>query len=220
MNNQYKQLLFSPIVTSNPVALQALGVCSALAVTTSLLPALLMCAALTSVITLACLSVSLIRNYLPHNIRIIIQITIISSFVIIADQIIKAYAYELSKQLSVFVGLIISNCIVLGRTEGFATKNTPLISLVDGLGHGLGYSLVLILVASIRELFGSGTLLGISVLPLLRDGGWYPANGIMLMAPSGFFIIGLLIWLLQSWKRAPAKADEFQVSDSRVGETS
>ncbi len=196
MNNAATDAFLGPILHRNPVALQALGICSALAVTTSLQPALLMCVALTSVATLASTIVSLLRTRIPGSIRIIIQITIISSLVIIVDQIFKAYAYETSRQLSVFVGLIITNCIVLARTEGFAMNNPVWISLCDGLGNGLGYSAVLIVVAAVRELAGAGTLLGFTVLPLAADGGWYHANGIMLMAPSGFFILGLLIWLL------------------------
>jgi Na+-transporting NADH:ubiquinone oxidoreductase subunit D len=195
-----KETLFGPLLLRNPVALQALGICSALAVTTSLKPTLLMCLAVTSVITLASTAISLIRNYIPNNIRIIIQITIISSLVIIVDQILKAYAYETSRQLTVYVGLIITNCIVLARTEGYAMNNPVGSSFLDGLGNGLGYSAMLIVIATLRELFGAGTVLGYVVLPLTGDGGWYYANGIMRMAPSGFFIIGLLIWLINIWQ--------------------
>ncbi len=200
MSDKPMQVFLQPIVKNNPVALQALGVCSALAVTTSLRPALLMCVALICVATCANGLVSSIRHYIPNSIRIILQITIISTLVIIVDQFFKAYAYETSKQLSVFVGLIITNCIVLARCEGFAMHNPVSSSILDGLGHALGYSLVLILVATIREVLGSGTLLDITILPLVQDGGWYQPNGIMLMAPSGFFIIGLLIWLMRSFK--------------------
>ena len=200
MSSPNIEALFGPILHRNPVALQALGICSALAVTTSLQPTLLMCLALTSVATLASTLVSLLRRYIPNSIRIIIQITIISSLVIIVDQLFKAYAYETSRQLSVFVGLIITNCIVLARTEGFAMNNSPLVSAFDGLGNGLGYSVVLITLACLRELFGAGTILGVTMLPLARDGGWYYPNGMMLMAPSGFFILGLLIWLMHGWK--------------------
>ena len=157
--------------------------------------------ALTSVLILANVSVSLMRHIIPNNIRIIIQITIIASLVIIVDQVLKAYAYETSKQLSVFVGLIITNCIVLAHTEGFASNNSVGVSFLDGLGTGLGYSMILITVASLRELFGSGSLLDVSILPLVTEGGWYHPNGIMLVAPSGFFIIGLLIWLIRTWEK-------------------
>jgi len=199
MNNQAREVFLGPLINNNPVTLQVLGICSALAVTTSLVPALLMGAALTSVATFGNASVSLIRHHIPGNIRIIIQITIISSLVIIVDQILRAYAYETSRQLSVFVGLIITNCIVLARTEGFAMNNGVGLSFLDGLGNGLGYSLILVIVASIRELLGAGTLMGIAILPLVSEDGWFYTNGLMLMAPSGFFIIGLLIWLIQSW---------------------
>ncbi|NIN34815.1 MAG: NADH:ubiquinone reductase (Na(+)-transporting) subunit D [Gammaproteobacteria bacterium] len=201
MKNQAKEIFLGPLINNNPVTLQVLGICSALAVTTSLLPALLMCMALTSVATLGNVSVSLIRHHIPSSIRIIIQITIISSLVIIVDQILRAYAYETSKQLSVFVGLIITNCIVLARTEGFAMNNGIGMSFLDGLGHGLGYSLILVIVASTRELLGAGTLMGVSILTLAKDGGWFHPIGLMLMAPSGFFIIGLLIWLIRSWQK-------------------
>lgn len=194
MSSPVLHTLREPLLRNNPVAIQFLGICSALAVTTSLLPTLLMCAALTSVACLANVFVSLIRHHIPDNIRIIIQITIISSFVIVVDQILKAYAWETSRQLSVYVGLIITNCIVLARTENFAMNNGVASSLLDGLGHGLGYSLILICVAAIRELLGAGSLLGITILPLAGEGGWYEGNGMMLMAPSGFFIIGLLVW--------------------------
>lgn len=200
MKKLLEDTLFGPLLHRNPVALQALGVCSALAVTTSLKPALMMCLALTCVATLACTAVSALRHQIPDSIRIIVQITVISSLVIIVDQIFKAYAYEISKQLSVFVGLIITNCIVLARTEGFAMNNPVSLSAIDGLANGLGYSAVLILVATVRELFGTGALLGRSILPPMSDGGWYHPNGMMLMAPSGFFILGGLIWLANVWQ--------------------
>ncbi len=219
MTSSAKQVLLGPLFTSNPVALQALGICSALAVTTSLLPALLMCVSLTSVMVFANMSISLIRKRMPHNIRIIIQITIISSLVIIVDQVLKTYAYEVSKQLSVFVGLIITNCIVLARTEGFALKNNVGMSFLDGLGNGLGYSLVLILVASIRELLGSGTLLGYTVFSLTRDEGWFQPVGIMHMAPSGFFIIGFLIWFLRTRKNIPAEKSEYLAHEMQAEKT-
>ena len=212
-------ILTKPLLVNNPIILQALGICSALAVTTSLLPALLMCASMTSVLIVANVSISLIRNYMPRNIRIIIQLTIISSLVIIADQILKTYAYETSKQLSVFVGLIITNCIVLARTEGFAMNNPVGLSFLDGLGNGLGYSAILIVVASIRELLGAGTLLYYPILPLVQDGGWFQPLGIMRVAPSGFFIIGLLIWLLRSQKKVGFEKQAEHVHTSALTET-
>ena len=194
------ELLTLSILRRNPIALLILGICSALAVTTKLETAIVMSLSVTFVTALASLSVSVIRNHLPSSIRILGQMTIIASLVIIADQFLRAYVYDVSKQLSVFVGLIITNCIVLGRTEGFALKNPPLLSFIDGIGNGLGYSVVLLLVAAIRELFGSGKLMGFTVLKLTRDGGWYPANGLFLLAPSAFILIGLLIWALRTWK--------------------
>ena len=195
-----RQILFTPIVSNNPIALQILGVCSALAVTSKLETSLVMCVALTAVVAASNTIISLIRNQIPSSIRIIVQMTIIASLVIIVDQILKAYAYEIAKQLSVFVGLIITNCIVMGRAEAYAMQNGPFMSFLDGLGNGLGYSVILILVGSIRELFGSGTLLGYPVLPLVSEGGWYQSNGLLLLPPSAFFIIGLLIWALRAWK--------------------
>jgi Na+-transporting NADH:ubiquinone oxidoreductase subunit D len=210
MNNARKVLL-DPLVDNNPITLQVLGICSALAVTTSLLPALLMCAALTSVTALSSATISSIRNRIPNNIRIIVQMTIIASFVIVVDQILRAYAFETSKQLSVFVGLIITNCIVLGRAEAFAMKNGVGMSFLDGIGNGLGYSAILIIVATLRELFGGGTLLGYRILPLVTDGGWYQPNGLMLLPPSAFFIIGLLIWSIRSIKRNQVELPEHRI---------
>jgi len=208
-----RKVLIDPLVDNNPVTLQVLGICSALAVTTSLLPALLMCVALTSVIALSTATISSIRNRIPNNIRIIVHMTIIASFVIIVDQLLRAYAFETSKQLSVFVGLIITNCIVLGRAEAFAMKNGVGLSFLDGLGNGLGYSAILIIVATIRELSGAGTLLGYPILPLVSDGGWYQANGLMLLPPSAFFIIGLLIWVIRTWKRAQAEHPDYRIHE-------
>jgi len=208
-----RKVLIDPLVDSNPVTLQVLGICSALAVTTSLLPALLMCVALTSVAALSTAAISSIRNRIPNNIRIIVHMTIIASFVIVVDQLLRAYAFETSKQLSVFVGLIITNCIVLGRAEAFAMKNSPGLSFLDGLGNGLGYSAILISVATIRELFGGGTLLGYRILPLVSDGGWYEANGLMLLPPSAFFIIGLLIWAIRSWKPKQAEHPDYRIHE-------
>jgi Na+-transporting NADH:ubiquinone oxidoreductase subunit D len=208
-----RKVLIDPLVDNNPVTLQVLGICSALAVTTSLLPALLMCVALTSVTALSTATISSIRNRIPNNIRIIVHMTIIASFVIVVDQLLRAYAFETSKQLSVFVGLIITNCIVLGRAEAFAMKNSVGLSFLDGLGNGLGYSAILIAVATIRELSGAGTLLGYQILPLVSDGGWYQANGLMLLPPSAFFIIGLLIWVIRSWKREQAENPDYQIHE-------
>jgi Na+-transporting NADH:ubiquinone oxidoreductase subunit D len=208
-----RKVLIDPLVDNNPVTLQVLGICSALAVTTSLFPALLMCVALTSVAALSTAAISSIRNRIPNNIRIIVHMTIIASFVIVVDQLLRAYAFETSKQLSVFVGLIITNCIVLGRAEAFAMKNGVALSFLDGLGNGLGYSAILIIVATIRELTGAGTLLGYPILPLVSDGGWYEANGLMLLPPSAFFIIGLLIWGVRSWRTAQAEHPDYRIHE-------
>jgi Na+-transporting NADH:ubiquinone oxidoreductase subunit D len=208
-----RKVLIDPLVDNNPVTLQVLGICSALAVTTSLLPALLMCVALTSVTALSTATISSIRNRIPNNIRIIVHMTIIASFVIVVDQLLRAFAFETSKQLSVFVGLIITNCIVLGRAEAFAMKNSVGLSFLDGLGNGLGYSAILITVAVVRELFGAGTLLGYRILPLVSDGGWYEANGLMLLPPSAFFIIGLLIWGIRTWKQAQAEHPDYRIHE-------
>lgn len=207
-----KDTLLDPLFNNNPIALQILGICSALAVTSSMKVSFVMCIALTTVAAFSNLFVSLIRNQIPSSIRIIVQMTIIASLVIVVDQILKAVAYEISKQLSVFVGLIITNCIVMGRAEAFAMKNPPLPSLLDGLGNGLGYSLILMVVALFRELFGSGTIWGVVILPSTTNGGWYVANGMMLMPPSAFFIIGLLIWGLRSWKRSQIEKAEYKLS--------
>ena len=204
-----KTILIKPIFMDNPIALQILGVCSALAVTTSLQVTLVMCVALTTVTAFSNLFISMIRNQMPSSIRIIIQMTIIASLVILVDQVLKAYAYEISKQLSVFVGLIITNCIVMGRAEAFAMKNPPIPSFMDGIGNGLGYSVVLIVVGILRELFGSGTLLGFTILPTVANGGWYQPNGLMLLAPSAFFIIAFFIWVLRNKYTEQVEKDEF-----------
>jgi Na+-transporting NADH:ubiquinone oxidoreductase subunit D len=208
-----KKIILDPVVDNNPVMLQVLGICSALAVTTSLLPALLMCIAMTSVAALSGAAISTIRNRIPNNIRIIVQITIIASFVIVVDQLLKAYAFETSKQLSVFVGLIITNCIILGRAEAFAMSNAPGLSFLDGIGNGLGYSVVLLAVATLRELFGAGSLFGAEILPLTSNGGWYEANGLMLLPPSAFFIIGLLIWVVRSFRPKQVEKPEYQIHE-------
>ena len=201
-----RDALLKPIFDENPIILQILGICSALAVTTKLEITLIMCLAVTFVLALSNMSVSLIRKQLPTNIRLIAQMTIIASLVIIVDETLKAYAFEASKQLSVFVGLIITNCIILGRAEAYAMKNSVGMSLLDGIGNALGYSFILIAVAVFRESLGSGTLLGFKVLPLAADGGWYQPNGLMLLSPSAFFLIGLIIWAVRTWK--PEQVEE------------
>ncbi|AFU97477.1 NADH:ubiquinone reductase (Na(+)-transporting) subunit D [Simiduia agarivorans] len=206
-----KELLFKPVIENNPIALQILGICSALAVTTSLKVTLVMCVALTLVTAFSNLFVALVRNHIPNNIRIIVQMTIIASLVIVVDQILKAVAYDISKQLSVFVGLIITNCIVMGRAEAFAMKNPPLPSFLDGIGNGLGYSALLIVLGVIRELFGAGSLLGYKLLPLATEGGWYISNGMLLLAPSAFFLIGLIIWAIRAYKPNQVEEEEFKI---------
>lgn len=196
---KYKEILFDPIFKNNPIALQMLGICSALAVTTKLETSLVMSLAVVVVIAFSNLFVSLIRNHVPGSIRILVEMTIIASLVIIADQFIKAFAYDVSKQLSIFVGLIITNCIVMGRAEAYALKNPPLQSFMDGIGNGMGYAVILLIVGFMRELFGSGKLFGISILPLNTDGGWYLGNGLMLLAPSAFFLIAFFIWILRTF---------------------
>ena len=195
-----KAIILDPLINNNPIALQVLGICSALAVTTKLETSLTMCAAVIAVLVCSNGAVSLIRQYVPSSIRIIVQMTIIASLVICVDEILKAFAFETSRTMSVFVGLIITNCIVMGRAEAFAMKNPPKISMLDGLGNGLGYSLILIVVGFFRELFGSGKLLGYQVLQRVSDDGWYTPNGLMLLPPSAFFIIGLSIWAIRTWK--------------------
>nr|WP_269783432.1 NADH:ubiquinone reductase (Na(+)-transporting) subunit D [Marinibactrum halimedae] len=205
-------MLFKPIFDNNPIALQILGICSALAVTSSMKVTLVMCIALTSVTAFSNLFVSLVRNFVPSSIRIIVQMTIIASLVIVVDQILKAVAYDISKQLAVFVGLIITNCIVMGRAEAFAMKNPPLPSFLDGIGNGLGYSAMLIALAFIRELLGSGKLMGVEILPLATEGGWYVSNGLMLLPPSAFFLIGLIIWGIRAWKKDQVEEPEFKIT--------
>lgn len=211
-----KELLFKPILDNNPIALQILGICSALAVTTGLKVTLVMCVALTMVTAFSNLFIALIRNHIPNSIRIIVQMVVIASLVIVVDQFIKALAYDISKQLSVFVGLIITNCIVMGRAEAFAMKNPPLPSFVDGIGNGLGYSALLIVLAVFRELFGAGKLLGYEILPLVTDGGWYVPNGLMLMPPSAFFLIGLIIWGLRSYKKNQVEKPDFKIVPNTI----
>lgn len=213
MSETSRKVILDPLIDKNPITLQVLGICSALAVTTSLGPTLTMCIALTSVVACSNFFISLIRHHIPNNIRIIVQMTIISSLVIVVDQILKAYAYETSKELSVFVGLIITNCIVLGRAEAFAMKNPPVASFLDGIGNGLGYSLILLCVAFFRELFGSGTLFGIEIMTTVNNGGWFEPIGLMLLPPSAFFLIAMIIWLIRSRKTEQQEQAEFQIND-------
>ncbi len=213
-----KRVFFDPLVDRNPITSHILGICSALAVTTGLSTALVMSLAVTSVMALANASISLIRHHVPRSIRIIVQITIIASLVIVVDQILKAFAYGISRQLSVFVGLIVTNCIVLGRAESFAMSHSVGLSFLDGIGNGLGYSLILTLVATVRELLGSGTLLGYPVLVAAEGGGWYVPNGMMSLPPSAFFLIGLIIWALRSWKREQVEKPEFEIHSTNRAE--
>lgn len=206
-----KTILVNPIFGNNPIALQMLGICSALAVTTSLNTAIVMSVALTLVTAFSNLFIATIRNQIPSNIRIIVQMTIIASLVIVVDQVLQAFAFDVAKKLSVFVGLIITNCIVMGRAEAFAMSNPPMRSFVDGIGNGLGYSVVLLFVGFVRELFGAGSLFGFQVLPLSDAGGWYMANGLLLLPPSAFFIIGFFIWILRSWKTDQLEQPEFKM---------
>ncbi|GAA0686509.1 NADH:ubiquinone reductase (Na(+)-transporting) subunit D [Marinobacterium maritimum] len=207
-----KDVLVTPIFKNNPIALQILGVCSALAVTSNMSTALVMTLAVMAVTAFSNFFVSLIRNHIPGSIRIIVQMTIIASLVIVVDQFLKAFAYEISKQLSVFVGLIITNCIVMGRAEAYAMKNPPIPSFMDGIGNGLGYGAVLMFVGFFRELFGSGSLFGIEILPLINNGGWYQGNGLLLLPPSAFFLIGMFIWIIRTWKPEQVEKPEYEMA--------
>ena len=207
-----KEVLFNPVFKNNPIGLQILGICSALAVTSNLKTAVVMSIALTLVTACSNLFISMIRHQIPSSIRMIVQMVIIASLVIVVDQILRAYAFGLAKQLSVFVGLIITNCIVMGRAEAFAMQNPPLLSFMDGIGNGLGYSVMLIVLGVIRELFGAGKLLGFEVLALAKDGGWYVPNGLLLLPPSAFFLIGLIIWGLRTWKKNQVEAPAFTLA--------
>jgi Na+-transporting NADH:ubiquinone oxidoreductase subunit D len=209
--SETRDMIVKPIISNNPIALQILGVCSALAVTSNLKTAMVMTLAVMAVTAFSSMFVSMIRNHMPSAIRIICQMTIIASLVIVVDQILKAVAYDTSKQLSVFVGLIITNCIVMGRAEAFAMKNAPIPSFLDGLGNGLGYGAVLLFVGFIRELFGSGSLFGIEILPLVTNDGWYMSNGLLLLPPSAFFIIGLMIWLIRTFDTSQVEAPDFVI---------
>lgn len=209
--SEVRKVLFSPIFNNNPIALQILGICSALAVTSSLSVSLVMAIALTMVTAFSNLFISILRSNIPSSIRIIVQMIVIASLVIVVDQILKAFAYEISKQLSVFVGLIITNCIVMGRAEAYAMKNGPVMSFLDGIGNGLGYSAMLIIVAFFRELLGAGKLFGVEIFTTVQNGGWYQPNGLMLLPPSAFFVIGLVIWALRAWKTDQVEEADFKI---------
>jgi len=205
-----RDAFIDPLFNNNPIALQVLGICSALAVTTKMDKALVMCVAVTAVTGLSSFSISVLRNKIPGSIRIIVQLVIIASLVIITDQLLQAFVYNIAKDLSVFVGLIITNCIVMGRAEAFAMQNPPKLSFVDGIANGLGYSIVLMSVAFFRELFGSGSIFGVTILQPVNQGGWYIPNGLMLLAPAAFFLIGCFIWAMRSWKPEQIE-EEFHV---------
>lgn len=207
-----KEVLLNPIFNNNPIGLQILGICSALAVTSNLNTALVMSVALTLVCAFSNLFISMIRSQIPNSIRMIVQMVIIASLVILVDQVLKAYAFSLSKQLSVFVGLIITNCIVMGRAEAFAMQNPPLLSFFDGIGNGLGYSAMLIALGIVRELFGAGKLMGYTIIPVVNYGGWYQPNGLLLLPPSAFFLIGLFIWGIRTWKKEQVEKPAFKMA--------
>ena len=211
MAQTYRKMLVDPMVDNNPITLQVLGICSALAVTSSLQVSFVMALAVIFVTGFSSMFISMIRSQIPGSIRIIVQMVIIASLVIMVDQILKAYAYEISKTLSVFVGLIITNCIVMGRAEAFAMKNPPVASFIDGVGNGLGYGLILMLVGFFRELFGSGSLFGVTILETVNNGGWYVPNGMLLLPPSAFFIIGLIIWAFRTWKPEQVEEREYKI---------
>lgn len=207
MSSENSKVLSKPIFDNNPIALQVLGICSALAVTSSMANALVMTLAVIFVTAFSNLFISTIRNHIPSSVRIIVQMAIIASLVIVVDQVLKAFSYQLSKELSVFVGLIITNCIVMGRAEAFAMKEKPGVSFLDGIGNGLGYGFILMVVAFVRELLGFGTVFGIEILPLIQNGGWYQANGLLVLPFSSFFIIGLIIWAIRQWKPEQVEKD-------------
>tara|TARA_R110001583_G_scaffold12280_5_gene54637 strand:- start:1150 stop:1773 length:624 start_codon:yes stop_codon:yes gene_type:complete len=207
MSTDTKKILFGPVVDNNPIALQVLGICSALAVTSSMANALVMTIAVMMVTAFSSMFISIIRNQIPSSVRIIVQMAIIASLVIVVDQVLKAFSYQLSKELSVYVGLIITNCIVMGRAEAFAMKEKPVASFLDGIGNGLGYGAVLMVVAFFRELFGFGTLFGIEILQLTQNGGWYQGNGLLVLPFSSFFIIGFIIWAIRQWKPEQVEKD-------------
>jgi len=193
-----KKIFLEPIIKNNPITIQVLGICSALAVTSQLKPSIVMGISVTIIIMFSNIIVSLIRKWIPNNIRIIVEMTVIATMVILVDQFLRAFMFDVSKQLSVFVGLIITNCIVLGRLEGFALHNKVTPSLFDGLGNGFGYTLILIIIGGLRELFGSGKLMGIQIIPQWLYGIGYVDNGLLMLAPGAFFLLGLLVWLQRS----------------------
>ena len=211
MAQKRREMLIDPLVDNNPITLQVLGICSALAVTSSLQVSFVMALAVIFVTGFSSMFISMIRNYIPGSIRIIVQMVIIASLVILVDQILKAYAFEISKTLSVFVGLIITNCIVMGRAEAFAMKNPPIESFIDGVGNGMGYGLILMMVGFFRELFGAGSLFGVTILETVNNGGWYVPNGMLLLPPSAFFIIGLIIWAFRTWKPGQVEEREYKI---------
>lgn len=219
IDSKAKAALSEPLFNDNPIARQVLGICSALAVTTLLAPSAVMCLAVFGVLIASNVTISAIRNYIPSSIRIIVQLTIISSLVIVTDQLLKAYAFGVSKQLSVFVGLIITNCIIMGRAEAYAMQNGPRLSLFDAIGNAAGYSIILLMVATFRELFGSGSLFGMTVLPLVSEGGWYVPNGLMVLSPAAFFLIGVLIWALRAWKPAQVEIEAVVEIEAGHGES-
>ena len=214
-----KEILLGPIFNTNPVIFQVLGICSALAVTSSMKNALAMSIGLTLVTAFSNFFISVIRNLIPNSIRIIVQMVVVATLVIIVDQLLQAFVPEIAKQMSVFVGLIITNCIVMGRLEAFAMKNPPVISFVDGFGNGLGYSALLMLLAFFRELFGSGSIFGMTILQTVNNGGWYIPNGLLLLPPSAFFLIGLVIWALRSWKTDQQESTEFKIAPHSKAQT-
>ena len=207
MDRKHREALLDPLFNNNPIALQVLGICSALAVTTKMETSVVMCAALTFVLAMSNVAVSLLRNKVPPNVRIIFQLSVIASLVIITDQVLKAYVYTISKQLSVFVGLIITNCIVMGRAEGYAMHNGPWMSFLDGIGNAMGYNIILLATGFFRELLGSGSLFGYPILTTVTEGGWYTPNGLMVLSPGAFFLIAIFIWALRTWKPEQVEAD-------------
>ncbi|WP_020558056.1 NADH:ubiquinone reductase (Na(+)-transporting) subunit D [Thiofilum flexile] len=215
-NSEVRKVLIDPLITTNPITFQILGICSALAVTGSLKSALLMSLALTTVTAFSNMFISMVRTQIPNSIRIIVQMTIIASLVIIVDQVLTAYAFDTAKKLSVFIGLIITNCIVMGRAEAYAMQNPPVMSFLDGVGQGLGYSLILISLAIVRELFGAGTLMGVPILEVVSKGGWYVPNGLLLLPPSAFFLIGLMIWAIRTKYPAQQEKADFRIHDKQA----
>lgn len=214
-----RSTLLDPVFENNPVLLQVLGVCSALAITNSLYTSLIMGISLTAVCTFSNGVISALRSIIPGSLRIIVQMTVIATGVVVVDQVLQAFAPEAARTLSVFIGLIVTNCIVLGRAEAFAAKNSVGMSLLDGLGNGLGYTAVLVVVGTIRELFGAGTLLGVTIWEVAENGGLFVPNQLMLLPPSAFFIIGFMIWALRSWKREQIETPEFSEVEVRADQS-